>query len=191
VEEMEIGSEEEEELELAPSERFWDEELNVKAHQNFNYGMIVLIGNYLNLDENTIQFVSQSDFEEMVELVYDQEKTKLVSMKMKIAIKAVYKKYQMDLNQTVVQERSFSESINNSTMLQVQSSKKDWLSALPAFNNSHTSERIYPLLDKLETILDSFEVDVDRNWKTAVKFMGSNLYGSKQAALKNLDGFKL
>jgi hypothetical protein len=91
----------------------------------------------------------------------------------------------------VVQERSFSEFINNSTMLQVQSSKKDWLSALPAFNNSHTSERIYPLLDKLETILDSFEVDVDRNWKTAVKFMGSNLYGSKQAALKNLDGFKL
>jgi hypothetical protein len=90
----------------------------VKAHQNFNYGMIVLIGNYLNLDENTIQFVSQNDFEEMMELVCDQEKTKLVLMKMKIAIKAVYKKYQMDLNQTVVQERSFSEFINNSTMLQ-------------------------------------------------------------------------
>jgi hypothetical protein len=49
----------------------------------------------------------------------------------------------------------------------------------------------FPLFDKLETILDSFEVDVDRNWKTAVKFMGSNLHGSKQAALKNLDGFKL
>jgi hypothetical protein len=143
VEEIEIGSEEEEEkLELAPLEKFWDDELNVKAHQNFNYEMIVLIGNYLNLDENTIQFVSQNDFEEMVELVCDQEKTKLVSMKMKIAIKVVYKKYQMDLNQTVVQERSFNESINNSTMLQVQSSKKDWLSALPAFNNSHTSERI-------------------------------------------------
>jgi hypothetical protein len=31
----------------------------------------VLIGNYLNLDENTIQFVSQEDFEEMVELVCD------------------------------------------------------------------------------------------------------------------------
>jgi hypothetical protein len=188
----EIGSEEEEEeLELAPSERFWDEELNVKAHQNFNYRMIVLIGNYLNLDENTIQFVSQNDFEEMMELVCDQEKTKLVLMKMKITIKAVYKKYQMDLNQTVVQEKSFSKSINNSTMLQVQSSKKDWLSALPAFNNAHTSERIYLLLDKLETILDSFEVDVDRNWKTAVKFMGSNLHGSKQAALKNLNGSKL
>jgi hypothetical protein len=43
----------------------------------------------------------------------------------------------------------------------------------------------------LETILDSFEVDVDRNWKTAVKFMGSNLHGSKQTTLKNLDKFKL
>jgi hypothetical protein len=126
VEGMKIDSEEEEkELELAPSEKFWDEELNVKAHQNFNYAMIVLIGNYLNLDKNTIQFVSQNDFEEMVELVCDQEKTKLVLMKMKITIKAVYKKYQMDLNQTVVQERSFSKFINNSIMLQVQSSKKD------------------------------------------------------------------
>jgi hypothetical protein len=84
-------------------------------------------------------------------------------MKMKIAIKAVYRKYQMDLNQTVVQEKSFNESINNSTMLQVQSSKKDWLSALPTFHNSHTSEKIYPILEKLETILESFEVDVDKN----------------------------
>jgi hypothetical protein len=43
----------------------------------------------------------------------------------------------------------------------------------------------------LKTILDSFEVDVDRNWKIAVKFMRNNLHGSKQAVLKNLNGFKL
>jgi hypothetical protein len=75
-------------------------------------------------------------------------------------------------------------------MLQVQSSKKDWLSALPTFHNSHTSEKIYPILEKLETILESFEVDVDKNWKTAVKFMANNIHGSKQAALKKLDGSK-
>jgi hypothetical protein len=112
-------------------------------------------------------------------------------MKMKIAMKAVYRKYQMDLNQTVVQEKSFNESINNSTMLQVQLSKKNWLSALPTFHNSYTSEKIYPILEKLETILESFKVDVNKNWKTAVKFMANNIHGSKQAALKKLDGSKL
>jgi hypothetical protein len=38
-------------------------------------------------------------------------------------MKAVYKKYQKDINQTVVQEKSFNKSINNSTMLQLL--KKD------------------------------------------------------------------
>jgi hypothetical protein len=71
LEGMEVSSDEEGQEELSPSEKFWNEKINVKAHQNFNYDMIVLIGNYLNLDKNTIQFVSQEDFEEMVELVCD------------------------------------------------------------------------------------------------------------------------
>jgi hypothetical protein len=51
---MEVSLDEEVEEELLPSEKFWNEKINVKAHQNFNYEMIVLIGNYLNLNENTI-----------------------------------------------------------------------------------------------------------------------------------------
>jgi hypothetical protein len=54
LEEMKVNSDEEVQEELSPSEKFWNEEINVKAHQNFNYEMIVLIGNYLNLNENTI-----------------------------------------------------------------------------------------------------------------------------------------
>jgi hypothetical protein len=38
---------------------------------------------------------------------------------MKIAIKVVYRKYQMDLKQTVVQKKSFNKFINNLIMLQV------------------------------------------------------------------------
>jgi hypothetical protein len=43
----------------------------------------------------------------------------------------------------------------------------------------------------LKTILESFKVDVNKNWKTAVKFMANNIHGSKQAALKKLNKSKL
>jgi argonaute-like protein implicated in RNA metabolism and viral defense len=51
------------------------------------------------------------------------------------------------------------------------------------------NEKIYLILKKLKTILESFKVD-DKNWKTAVKFMANNIHGSKQAALKKLDESK-
>jgi broad specificity polyphosphatase/5'/3'-nucleotidase SurE len=71
--------------------------------------------------------------------------------------------------------------------MKLETSRKDWLSMLPSISNSQTSDKIFPLLEKMETVLESMDVDIDKNWKPTIKFMTTNLHSSKKDLLKELN----
>jgi hypothetical protein len=143
-------------------EEFWFNELNVKLKLNMHLNYIALITNVISFNQETLPLVEKEDFSKVLKMVSNQKQNNRVTLKVKMALKAVYKKYQTDLDKTTVMSRPKNIQIDT-LIMKLETSRKDWLLMLPLISNSQTSDKIFLLLKKMKTVLKSMDVDIDKN----------------------------
>jgi hypothetical protein len=119
----------------------------VRGNRHISLNYVIIIAEYLSAHNDALALMDEENFKDIVTYLVDKEQIVSVKLIVKSMLNLAYKRVKMDLNVTTYEKDSSHLSMNSS-VINVNSSKKDWLAMLPTLNNSVTAEKLYPILDK-------------------------------------------